>query len=176
MRNRSGGKKGIDGATVKLILEVAYKVWTWIRENTRADHVYNNGEPYLKRWILMDRVRVHKICADDLRDPHDHPWDWFMGMSLKGGADEELYDVDDMGVAAAEPSGSRRIRMFRPRLYKRDATHRVHGLEKPVWTLLVTGRRTRDWGFHWLDQASHQRVWVPHGEYLDEQRDDGVLE
>lgn len=103
--------------------------------------------PYMLRWFLIPRnpflnVYLHKfIRDDDDRALHDHPW-WFVSVMLKG-----MYlEVTETGRTERK-AGS---------IAFRKATHR-HRVElardfltlKPIpcWTLIVTGRKARTWGF-----------------------------
>ena len=109
--------------------------------------------PYLYRWFLIPRNRwlnvyLHKFLRDDEdRALHDHPWN-SVSVCLRGGYDEQT----DAGV-----------KRFRVGSVKyRSATYRhrviVSTLGRPAWTLFITGRRVREWGFwcpkgfiHWQD-------------------------
>jgi len=97
--------------------------------------------PYMRRWVLnlhWFSIRLHHwYSSDDHRNFHDHPWS-FAVIVLKG----SYTDVN--------PSG--RERMSVGRLVFRKALHR-HTVEVPeggCWTLLLTGRQTRKWGF-WVN-------------------------
>ena len=93
--------------------------------------------PYLKRWVLdvgPFAVRLHRWTAsDDARAFHDHPW-WFLTLVLWG------------GYTDVSPQGRDRLTMGSVRF--RSAAHR-HTVEvdRTTWTLLLTGRATRRWGF-----------------------------
>lgn len=128
--------------------------------------ITKNGSLYLRRFYLHPRskrghepenkeawkqrfsIKLHKIClSDDDRWPHDHPW-WFISVILKGGYLEET------------PGGSR---VFgRGAVIFHHATD-LHKLTVPrhTWTLVITGRRTRTWGFQTPDG------WVPWHDYLN---------
>lgn len=133
----------------------------------RLEHfdIRKDGDLYLRRFYLYPRskrrhepdsedswkqrfsIKLHKICrSDEDRDLHDHPW-WFISLILKGGYLEET------------PDGSR--------VYGRGSLifHHATDLHKltvplPTWTLVVTGRRLRTWGFQTRDG------WVPWYNYL----------
>lgn len=115
-------------------------------------HVFIGGKdnPYLLRWYLLPRNRwlnlyLHKFLRDDDdRAMHDHPW-WFASLVLKGRYIEFTTD----GLVLRE----------RGSIAFRRATHR-HRVEllgdksnrTPCWTLILTGPKSRDWGF-----------WCPYG-------------
>lgn len=97
--------------------------------------------PYVIRWRVetpLGSVRVHHwLGPDDDRAFHDHPW-WFVTVVLRGGYTDR------------NPAGEDRLRAgsvrFRPAPYR----HTVIPDPGGAWTLLVTGRPLRAWGF-WLD-------------------------
>ncbi len=109
-----------------------------------ADFIIGDpDEPYMKRWWLVPRdveadqnVYLHKIIRDDDdRALHDHPWP-SVSIVLHGTLREVL------------PEGER---LLKPgSVVRRNAkdAHRLEVVDGPVWTLFVTGRREREWGFH----------------------------
>ena len=94
--------------------------------------------PYMTRWVAdfgPFAVRLHHWHhSDDLRHHHDHAW-WFATFVLRGGYDDY------------SPQGIDRVRA--PAVRLRGALHRhsVAVLPQGAWTLLVTGRAARRWGF-----------------------------
>lgn len=102
--------------------------------------------PYLLRWWLLPRNRVlnlylHKFLRDDDdRALHDHPW-WFVSLVLRGGYVEK--------TEAGETRRRAGSVAFRPATWRhrvvleRDAVGEVI----PCWTLILTGRKSRTWGF-----------------------------
>ena len=97
--------------------------------------------PYLIRWRLefpFGSLRVHHwLGPGDDRAFHDHPW-WFVTFVLQGGYTDRNPDGEDH-------VGRWSLR-YRPALHR----HTVVPDEDGAWTLLVTGRHMRSWGF-WLD-------------------------
>ena len=100
--------------------------------------------PYLLRWYVVPRnpwfnVYLHKFLRDDDdRALHDHPWPWRRrGLVYRPATWRHRvalpYAVDEHGHVTPEI---------------REANQKV-----PCWTLIVTGRRTREWGF-WCPQSS----------------------
>lgn len=103
---------------------------------------------YMKRWFIWNDNRspvkkrhlyLHHIRRPDRdKEFHDHPW-WFLSLILWGGYLEET------------SKGKKRIRpgmiIFRPAAWQ----HRVH-VDKPSWSLVLTGVKERDWGF-WTDKG-----------------------
>jgi hypothetical protein len=96
--------------------------------------------PYVIRWRLelpFGSVRVHHwIGPDDTRAPHDHPW-WFITFVVRGSYTDH------------SPSGDERLRA--PAVRFRRALHQ-HSVvpDGQAWTILVTGPKSRNWGF-WPD-------------------------
>jgi len=97
--------------------------------------------PYVIRWRLetpFGSVRLHHwLSADDGRAFHDHPW-WFWTLVIRGGYTDRSPGGDDH-----LRSGSVR---FRPALHQ----HTVYPDGGGCWTVIITGRKSRPWGF-WLD-------------------------
>ena len=95
--------------------------------------------PYMVRWVLTFfgfSIRIHHwLASDDQRHHHDHPW-WFVTWVLKGTYTDICADRRDMLTAGS-------IR-FRSALHR----HTVLVPSTGCWTLLVTGRSVRHWGFY----------------------------
>lgn len=102
---------------------------------TRSD-----GEIYLRRWWVIPRNRwfniyLHHILADDDdRALHDHPW-VNCSIVLKDGYDE------------ITPKGTFRRKAGSIVFRRAVALHRLVVGGGAAWTLFITGRRKRDWGF-----------------------------
>jgi hypothetical protein len=150
----------------------------WLRKWLRGEpHLVVGGEdgqvPYLLRWYVIPRNRrlniyVHKFLRDDDdRALHDHPW-WFLSVVLRGGyvehtesADYKLMMQPRTSIFDVRSPFWRRSVGFRPATWRhrvvlpwagqRDEDGRV-----PCWTLIVTGRKTRLWGF-WCPTYSGPR-------------------
>lgn len=133
-------------------------IWKWLLTllSGKPHFVVGNPDrPYLLRWYVIPRNRwlniyLHKFLRDDDdRALHDHPW-WFWSLMFKGMYTEVVATCED-GTAA--PGG-----MFvraAPSLAYRPAAHRHrvvlqrngNGIVVPCWTLVVTGPKSREWGF-----------------------------
>lgn len=145
----------------------------WFRRliSGRPHQVIGGAEdPYLRRWYLIPRnplinVYLHQFLrSDDDRALHDHPW-WFVSLILRGGYYEHT------------PGGIR----WRgaPSIAYRRATH-IHRVElpggpegsgrendeEPCWTVIVTGRRSRSWGF-WCRNKPPAVQFVPWRDFGD---------
>lgn len=119
-----------------------------------------SDDPYLLRWFVIPRNRWFNIYlhhfwkSDDDRALHDHPW-VNVSILLSGSYIEHL------------PMGRSKLRKpWRPwafwRLPVRGArsAHRVELIDKArVWTLFITGPKTRHWGFYC------PKGWIPHEKF-----------
>ncbi len=106
---------------------------------------------YMRRWVLLHplgTVRIHHIFRGDADlDPHDHPWS-FVSIILAGSYVEELWTDEPAKQSERTP------RRWWPRFIKSTQLHRLR-LERPVWTLVITGRKLRSWGFQTV------KGWIP---------------
>lgn len=108
---------------------------------------------YLKRWWLrrdpaQGNVYLHQILRnDDDRALHDHPWD-STSIILRGTLREVL-----MEGARVLPAGSITYR-------EADVAHRLEVIDGPVWSLFLTGPKTREWGFHCPKGWRHWTVFT----------------
>lgn len=129
--------------------------------------IYRGEQIYIKRWHLIPSNRwfniyLHQQLVSDFETPHDHPWD-NVSIILFGGYWETVYYARD--PSTGRPAIYNRIwrgpRSIIPR--RADSLHR---LELPKggtsWSLFITGRVKRNWGFQTIDK------WLPHEEVLDE--------
>ena len=118
------------------------------------DVVANDGVPYLERWILWFGVtlRLHRFLdSDQDRAPHDHPW-WFVTMPFS--AYGEYYLTD-------EGEHYRLVKPWRLHFRSPHFRHRVQILKTPSWTLVMTGLKSKEWGFWEADgQFVHHQDWL----------------
>ena len=95
--------------------------------------------PYVIRWRIetpIGSLRVHHwLSNDDPRAVHDHPW-WFLTFVVKGWYFEE-----------SPSSGADHLKAPAIRFRKADHKHTVFPAPGGCWTILVTGRPLRTWGF-----------------------------
>lgn len=115
-----------------------------------------DGKPYLVRFSLFTcrffSVKIHKILLSDYDCQHDHPWA-FISLILKGGYVEhatileKLPSWDDFYMIEKEIQTSRIYGpgsiLYRPATF----THKLE-IHQPCWSLVVTFRKVREWGFH----------------------------
>lgn len=94
--------------------------------------------PYAKRWILdlhYFSIRMHHFMhSDDPRHLHDHPW-WYLTIVIRGG-------YTDHGE-------NEKIHLRAPAVAFRKSSHAhyVDPDEGGAWTILLTGKHKRIWGF-----------------------------
>jgi len=112
------------------------------------------SNPYLRRWYILStplfRIYLHNMVRnDDDRALHDHPWN-NVSIILKG------------GFVEVTPNGRY------PRLLGSITVRKAkdaHRLELPKgkrssWSLFLTGRYQRKWGFHC------PKGWIPYEQFL----------
>ena len=116
-----------------------------------------DGQVYLMRFPLLVTpwfmLMLHRFHRPDPACLHDHPWP-FWSLVLWGGY-WELYERADgiRGIAWRRPGSV----AYRPATWK----HRITTLHprRATWTLILTGRKVRGWGF-WTPAG-----WVPWRKY-----------
>lgn len=137
---------------------------TWLKGwLSGKPHFIIGGEqnPYMYRWYVLPRNRflniyLHKFLRDDDdRALHDHPW-WFISIMLKGGYYERvnggLIKREGFCVAFRRATHRHQVILFRDEELK----------SKSCWTLIITGKVSRQWGFwcpkgfvRWQDFVNH---------------------
>lgn len=122
------------------------------RPHTRLDRLLrrediklpNEARTYMRRWSVPlpfgDKIAVHHFLRDDsARALHDHPWN-FLSLMIWG----RYYEITERpGVGFVETE-------YRaPCLLYRRATdrHRIVTRGYRAWTIVLMGRRRREWGF-----------------------------
>ncbi len=117
--------------------------------------------PYMLRWWLIPRNRflnvyLHKFCRDDYdRALHDHPF-LFVSVMLRG---KYIEHYPGNTITRSAPSVALRPAWWQHRV---ELPKRLDGSDIPCWTLVVTGPRTRTWGFHCGER------FVPWYEFVDD--------
>ncbi len=156
----------------------------WRNGNALVIPGRNDADVYLVRFWLSAAVRrpasqggeaiesgeslvLHYFArGDDDQALHDHPWD-FRTTILVGGYRECLPPIDWMPTTvdgAVGPAWRQRTEYRRAgETLGHLATdlHCVQDVEPDTWTLVRTGRRVREWGFHPPGQA-----WVGYRDFL----------
>ena len=121
-------------------------------------------------------VFLHKICVDDPRDFHDHPW-WYFTIILKGGYWEESPDVlHAIGNRWVWLRADVKKKWRGPGSFRLARATDYHKLSlkagKPAWTLFIRGRKSREWGFlqasmqPWSTGRVQDGRWVHYKDYL----------
>lgn len=125
------------------------------------EHIGGEGDPYLLRWHLRrDRVNGneylhHMRRNDDDRALHDHPWD-NTSIILSGCVEEVMAGDRFPGQETYQRGQSRFLYPGMIVTRKAEDAHllRIVG-DEPVWTLFITGKNVRSWGFHTKDGWVH---------------------
>lgn len=95
--------------------------------------------PYVYRWVLTlagYSIRLHHwIGSDDQRHFHDHAWD-FVSIILKGSYIEST------------PTGRWHRRAGSVRIYRAEHRHKVLLVGRSCWTLVLSARHRRHFGFY----------------------------
>ena len=133
---------------------IAEKIIAWAKGRKPNMVIGGMERPYLLRWFLIPRnpifnVYVHCFLrSDDDRALHDHPW---VNLSILLSGEYVEHQIAAGGINTR----SRRVAgdwYFRP---SGKIAHRVE-IDKPCWSLFITGPRYRTWGFHCPEQG-----WIP---------------
>ena len=97
-----------------------------------------SNKPLLIRWNVFEckyfSIKVHKLVSSDSACLHDHPWA-FITFLLSGGYVE--HNLKGSRVY------SRFSLLYRPAEY----THKLE-IHQPVYTLVLTFKKVREWGFY----------------------------
>ena len=121
----------------------------WIIRNKKPLLI---DEDYMERWFIIPRNRFfniyfHRFFGSDAPTPHDHPW-MSLGVILEGTYVEHT------------PKGDFVRKEGQWVLRYPSSLHWVE-IDKPVYTLFITGPKVRRWGFQCKDK------WVDYIEYID---------
>jgi hypothetical protein len=134
-------------------------------------------KPLIRRWYicrkskipfvskLLENVYLHNVVRnDDDRAPHDHPW-WNISIVLWGGYYEHM-PLYHYGYVRGYERRTRKVWRGMGSVVFRKAEN-MHRLELPTyapkqtWTLFITGKKSREWGF-WCQ--SGWKHWTLFGE------------
>lgn len=129
--------------------------------NLKPFVIGEEDDPYLKRWFILPRNRWFNIYlhhfhrSDDDRALHDHLWP-SCSILLRGSYLEHMHDGS---VVLRSPTWKF---WLWPRRESKDA-HRVELINGcKVWTLFVTGRKRRTWGFYC------PQGWIPWTDFVEQ--------
>jgi hypothetical protein len=156
-RGFEGFLRGALGAVIGVAAVVVLHLLVRMFQRPPDFVIGNPKDPYIHRWYLIPRnswcnLYLHHILrSDDDRALHDHPW-WFISIVLWRGYRE----ITTLGTWWRWPLS----------IALRWATlpHRIE-LDKPAWTLVITGPRVRDWGFHCPKGWVHWEQFVDHNNH-----------
>lgn len=99
------------------------------------------------RWVFdfyFFAIRIHKwIAYDDDRHFHDHPW-WYLTFILSG----SYIDIS--------PAGEKLLKRGTLHFFPARHKHTVKIAKSGCWTILLTGREFRQWGF-WVKGKFRKR-------------------
>jgi hypothetical protein len=131
--------------------------------------IMRDNEVYIRRWHIIPRNRwfniyLHKTMLSDREVFHDHPWN-NLSIILWGGYIEVMptyveYVKGKDGDYKAQTVGvKQRYRLAGDFIYRK--AEQPHFLvqplkDKPCWSLFITGKLRRTWGFY------TKRGWLPH--------------
>lgn len=118
---------------------------------------------YMERWHVIPRNRwfniyFHRFIGSDAPTPHDHPW-WSYSIILDGSYTEHVCgfhddhhgELEDVPVVRQTGEITRR---------EAEGLHWIE-IDEPVYTLFITGRNVRTWGFQCKTR------WFPWYEYVE---------
>lgn len=149
---------------------IQYKTRKWafmLRED-----IMDAVEPekvYLRRFRILQTpwfaFYLHRIYLPDRdRHPHDHPWP-FLSVILRGGYDETMYYTDDVTNSLLMSdkvvfARDRRWSVGSVHSFRTTWAHQITTIKPGTISLVITGRRCRQWGF-WVEDGK----WIPWPEY-----------
>lgn len=145
-----------------------------LREYLRRYYPFHSDSTYRKKQDIGANVFIHQFMLSD--DPvfHDHPWDWYISVILKGG----YWEHTPWGIFKRTAGDVRRVDCSVWRRLGDDPKApflpgNLHWAEvfKPgqTWTLFIRGRTTHDWGFV---PNPNDGKWISHLTYLEQMRKD----
>ncbi len=125
----------------------SWTLWRWM------DVQGPDGSLYLRRLYVFrgpkGGIYLHHIVREDWeRAMHSHPFK-FRSIILNGGYVECVADMDHERLVLKNERIVRR-RRFRSHRFPDDGVHVITHVKPRTWTLVLVGKRHRDWGF-WQD-------------------------
>lgn len=133
----------------------------------KSKELDKHGEPKPRRPFGLS-VYVHCfVRSDDDRANHDHPWDWcslllandyieHTGNSFAWPPEVQVEHYRAGSLRFGRAEGLHRVQLFPGEqvVWLKDGSGLATN-ETPVWTLFITGKWRRDWGF----MCKHGWVW-----------------
>lgn len=123
--------------------------WAFMRFQTLTTAT---GEIFLARVRIVQTpwasIYLHRLDVPDPGvDLHDHPWP-FVSLILRGGYTEVVTEARQAHTLD-RPEGYRYWRSGTVHRLRATEAHRIYRLDRsPTWTLVLTGPRSRSWGFY----------------------------
>ena len=129
---------------------------------SKKDIGYSPNDIAIRRWRIISTplggIYLHEIRRPDKdRDCHDHPWT-FRTFILWGGYNE-MYITHDKGIEAR--SWTRFSRHAMP-LW---AAHKIMEVAPHTYTLVLVGRKRKNWGFWSTNQYNSGFKWIAWQDY-----------
>lgn len=121
---------------------------------TWAEKLGASNAPYLVRWVVdftKFSLRLHRWNGDDdLRNPHDHEWDFWT--ILVCGQMWDRTPGETGGYVEGVPSSwvDTPRKQLIPEFFPAEHRHSVRVGPRGAWTIMLCGPKRRRWGF-----------WVP---------------
>lgn len=143
----------------------------------------NKIKEYLRRYYLLRPDSSHRKTTDIAFNPflhqfmssddpvyHDHPWNWFASIIIKGG----YWEHTPWGTHWRSPGHYRYQNCLEQRNFGYDDNGNaidlpanLHWVEVPksgkTWTLFIRGRTDHNWGFV---PTPENGKWIDHDTYL----------
>ena len=132
-----------------MITKILFKLIKHLMKKRKCDLLVDID--YMERWYIIPRNRyfniyAHYFIGSDANVPHDHPW-YSFGWILKG-----EYIEHTVYGSETKKEGSKTFRTP-------NAFHWIE-IDKPVYTLFITGPRIKNWGFLCGTK------WIEHKKYI----------
>ena len=131
----------------------------------RLDKHCDNSSSFIKKpWSPFGRgLYLHQMLGPDAgRHVHDHPWN-FRSLVLRGGYVETVVsEINEFHNVRCQGDYD-----YRPP----EWLHRITYVLPNTWTLVLCGRREREWGFlvkdrgleHWVREDVYRKMYL-HGQ------------
>lgn len=126
-----------------------------------SEVIGGHADPMLLRWNIFrvwnfPRIFLYKFLrSDDDRAPHDHPW-WFISILLRGTYIEHLNGKikvrSSPSIAFRTTKDQHRIELLWHYVDTEHYGYQAGWQAVPTWSIIITGRPVRRWGFWCSDK------------------------
>lgn len=125
--------------------------WRFLERRFVVSALDKPGENRFIRYRIFQTpwfgLYVHRFDNADYRTFHDHPWS-FVSIIVRGGYVEATPHNNALVVSAEPYTDYKIIRAGSINHKKATELHYIADLlRKPTWTIMLTGKRERVWGF-----------------------------